>query len=305
MSENAAIMRKRAVKISILLYVYIYLLFHIPNYVFDPDDWIGATSWEIYIVVRDISERLVSYLVPVLMAAMIYVVEGKTVSAIRQSLLFAAPVLIYSLPYCYLYAISQGYDTPESIGISLGLSAAGLLVQALHIFLLYILAKYLTAYSAYKKLQASMVGRRKNKKENEESLWHKTLCSSREDIVPDSPLSLSTAGGLGIFAMVFAEFAVRLVIEIVDTVSLLIEVKGDITLPELFSMIFAYLFILLELLFVFWITGKARNCALAEDPIYPEESTPFAEETGANAPELSTAPEESTHSTDDSGTPSA
>ena len=266
MSESAILMRRRTVKISLLLYVYIYLLFHIPNYVFDPDDWIGTTSWEIYIVIRDISERIVSYLVPVLVAAVIYVTESKTVSAVRQSLLYAAPVLVYSLPYCYLYAISEGYDTPESIGISLGLSAAGLLVQAIHIFALYILAKYLTAYSAYKKLREQRSRASRNpKNEPQQALWEQALSVSREDIVPDSPMSLSTLGGLGIFATVFAEFAVRLIIEIVNTVSLFIEAKGDITVPELLSMIFAYVFLLLELLFVFWIAGEARNAALRED----------------------------------------
>lgn len=264
MSENARLARKRAIWISVLLYAYIYLLFHIPNYVFDPDDWIGSLSWEFYIVIRqDISEKFVYYLIPILMATMVYVTETRLTGAIRSCLALSLPVLLYSLPFCYLFAISQGYDTPESIGISLGLSTAGLLIQALHVFVLYLLAKYLSAYFVYKKLKAVKV-RRAKKPIEADSLWSCALKQSREGIVPDSALSLSTPGGVGIFTMVFSEFIVRLVIEIVNTVNLMVNEKGNITVPELLSIIFSYVILLLIMLLVFLIVGKMRNFALAE-----------------------------------------
>lgn len=280
MKANAKRTRRLAVIISCALYVYIYLLFHIPNYVFDPDDWVG-TSKDVYLIIRQVSEKLVYYIVPSLAAAIIYVTENRVLRALRSALAFSLPVLIYSLPYCYLYAISSGYDTPESSAISLGISLVGLLIQSLHVFALYMLARIVAAYSELRKMRAESMGRRSAAHGvSSKAIWSEALAKSREDIRIASPFSTEGAGGLALLAIAFAEFAVRLVIELIQTVDFFVSAVG-ISTSEVITVLLSYVFLLAEMILVLLVLGAMKNRALREIAEEDSEDTECESEQSA------------------------
>lgn len=264
MTDSARKTRKLAVILSCSLYAFIYLIFHIPNYVFDPDDWVG-TSKDVYLILRPAIEKIVYYLVPSVIATVIFVTESRVLKALRDSLKLSAPVLLYSLPYVYLYGISEGYDTPESIGISLAISAIGLIIQGLHVFLLYMLARVLTANKELRAIRASLPQRKAVCREERKSLWKEALAAARNGLKAEKPLSLEGSGGLGVFAIVFAELCVRLLLELIQTVLFLVTAEGGISTAELLTVLFTYVFLLCEMLLVLAISGLIRNRALSQN----------------------------------------
>lgn len=270
MGAKAKRTRKLLVILSCVFYVYIYLLFHVPNYVFEPDNWQG-TSRDVYLVIREISEMLVNYLVPVAVSAFIFATEEGIASAARKSVALSLPILIYSLPYCYLYAISEFYDTPESIAISIGISAVGLLIQSLHVFLLYLLARLVSARRAKSDILTAMTNSKGARAQaDKKELWQSALSKSRAGITEDKVLSLSTYGGLGVFAICFADFVLRFIVEIVQTINFFISVGASISAIELITVILTYVFLLCELIIVFAASAWLKNRASREISAVPE-----------------------------------
>lgn len=271
MTENAKRTRRLALIILSALYVYIYLLFHIPNYVFDPDDLVG-TSRDVYLVIRQASEKIVNYLAPALVAALVFVTESRVKWAAVAATVYSLPVLLYSIPFVYLYGISEGYDTPESVGISLGISALGLLIQILRALALYLIARLIAAKKMLPAARVELFGAKTpSAAEKGCSAWKRADSMARADICLDKPLSLESSGGVGIFAICFVEFAVRIVMELISTVLFFANTEGNVSLAELITVILTYVFLLFELLLVFAVCGAVRNRAIREAEEYEAE----------------------------------
>jgi predicted exporter len=141
-------------------------------------------------------------------------------TALIKGIPLALTNLVYTIPYYYLIGIAYRLDSIESILLSLGVSAAYLLLFYAHTLLLFLAARYL-------------------------------LSRTREAISLSEgrTLDLSSPATLGIFAISAVEFIIRLCIEIWQSVSYFIEYAGDYRGDDILYMLIRFVFILGMLLF--------------------------------------------------------
>ena len=256
-------------------YLVIFLLFYVPNYVFEEIDYeLSGVGLDVYLITRSALEQLVNMLCPLCCGAFLFLCAGKTGRALLGCLTFTAPALVYSLPYCYLYALSFGYDSVRAALISLGLSLLGGAVVWLHITAIYFICRWVGRRNADKILRESEPGLyRLAKNPNRES----NVRARRDELLRveateskifdfDSPVIW------GILIASIAEFAVRVVVELVNTVTFMVSVNGLFVESEIITIVLTYLFMLLELALGYsacyglkmHLTKKEKNEPLAE-----------------------------------------
>lgn len=175
--------------------------------------------------------KSVEFLAPPVLATLAFLIYSK--SGVRDSVIFAFSVasarIIYSLPYYYIIFIyNYGYDSVESIIISLGASILVVLATVVGI-IISVLAYYLLL-----KISCKRAG--------------KDLEDEIKRPISQAPITDFLAGAnLPVLTFAIVRFAFSLMLELVDTVTFLIEYHSDYRPSEIITILvnFTLLFILL------------------------------------------------------------
>ena len=174
---------------------------------------------------------------------------GNRKKLVISSLLLSIPRVIYLFPYYYLYENALGNNSLESIGLSFLISVFGAAVLFAHILLLTLVLRYVSLLLIKKNIckQAPVL----SKKENRPEL--KLIASKKlpEEIKRRDFTDLSVPISCGIFSAVFIEFLFPLVNEIISVVEFFTAYKGTFTAGEIFSIVFAFVFLLFELVAIY------------------------------------------------------
>ena len=216
-----------------LLYFSLFLIFYLPNYVKEINELVEIQIKTPYLIVRGVMERLFQFFIPVSGASLVLSTSGENnkKALIKNSLLLCLPLLIYSLPYCYLYALSLGFDSIEGTGISLIFSAIGIALQWCHVLLLVVVCRFITA---------RCVASGEASENTSESLAESSLIKQSFDFSLALPFSVLVVSLL--------ELLYNLILEIINTASFFIEAGGTYTLNDVIDIVFTYVFLLMTML---------------------------------------------------------
>ena len=220
-----------------------FLVIYIPNYVIEVDS-IALT----YVV--QFLNRFLSFLLPLLSAT--YIFSTATVlpkSNVIVALQLSLTTLIYSIPYNYLVYLAQGNDSIESLSISLLLSAINVPAFALITLLLHAVMLIATV-NVGKKIYIDKLPpayRQRTPKDMRLQARRSVIENLSVHLREGAIFDITSPTVFGIFAASFVQFAVYLVIELIDIVAFLIEYVGDYRNDEIFYIVFVLVFIFLEL----------------------------------------------------------
>lgn len=240
MDKSKAFGTGRLTALYSVLYLIIFLVFYIPNYIF-PDYFLelpdGALN--VFLIFRDALERLVQFFVP--LSAATYLLLRSAKRGIRSiflpSLLSALPSLVYAVPYCYLYALSQGFDSVEGLMISALLSVVGVVLLALEIVALMFVCRAVLGFAIGRGLTGSVAERRLAVQEKLDGA-----------LLAEGVFNLSSPLSRGIFASGLAIFAVQTVGEIISVVTSLSQDGAYYEVWDVVYVACTFLFMLVELL---------------------------------------------------------
>jgi hypothetical protein len=181
-----------------------------------------------------------------------------------EALGYALPVLIYTVPYYYLYALAYGYDSIEGL-------VAGLLVGATQLALLYgvILAGFaLLKWSAVRSAERVAIInvpelRRKNMTHEIRREFERDVHSSMLSAIEDERI-FSTRSVIvnSTFIAALARFGYGLAEELYTTISYLVDYVGTYRADELFTMLIGYAALIAELLIATAAAGAVRRLIL-------------------------------------------
>ena len=212
-----------------------FLLFmasYIPTYLLEVEKLPEAYSY--FVMYFTELEGWLTATVAAVFLMVIYTRDSKK-AALRSAIPLTLVKLIYTLPYYYLLGISYRLDSIESIMLSLLASIFHLLVFYLHAALLFAVAKYV------------FTRREKN-----------APCHLSEGSIFD----LDHRATLSIFAISFAEFIIRILMEIRQAVSYFVDYAGDYKADDIFYMIFRFIFVLAMIFVSHSICYKAKKLAI-------------------------------------------
>ena len=226
-------------------YFLIFLVFYLPNYALElPEEFIGT-----YLVAREILERIVRFMIPATAAVIVFAAErdGGKGRKVWLSLLLASCAAIYYLPYCYLYALSLGFDSVESVGLSRMMTLGDIALRFAEIFLLNWLAT-LVSYRVARRSDAdgSLLDRDKIR-----TAINENMIGAAFDL-----LHPATAG---VLAIAIAKLAMALITEIYDTVTYLIEDAGMYGAGEIIYIMATYVILLGLMVLCHVICAKIKN----------------------------------------------
>ena len=207
----------------------LFLTSFIPNYVLELEELPQAYSY--FVMYFTELEDWITATVAAVFFVVTYTKGGKKV-ALRSAIPLTLAKLFYTIPYYYLLGISYKFDSIESIMLSLIASIFHLLVFYLHSVLLFFVAKY--------------------------------VFTRREKVAPfrlseGSVFDLDHSATLSIFAISFAEFVIRLLMEIRQAVSYFIEYVGDYLVSDILYMVFRFIFILAMIFVSHFVCFKVKN----------------------------------------------
>jgi len=236
MTDTRKIRARALAAVYSALYLIVFLIFYLPNYAFElPEESIGG-----FLIFRDICERLVQFFVPLSAAAVLFVRSANRGirGILLPSLLLSAPSLVYALPYCYLYALSQGYDSAEGTVISLLLSAFGAILLALWIILLVTVSRTVAGVTVGRGIEGASLSERRR-------AVHLSLADSLE---PSGMFDLSSVRARGIFAAGLTVFSVQVILEIVSVILFFTEDGAYYDGGDILYISLTFVFMLTELL---------------------------------------------------------
>lgn len=172
----------------------------------------------------------------------------KTLTA---GLKLSAASLIYAIPFCYLYAMSNGAYTVEALLWGAFVSLIYALVFYVQSLIMFVIIKrtvcYFDARAALSQLPPL------KSEGSKKALMKKHIAKADEALAENLSaggiFDFSSPGTLGVFFASLFNFAVYLVKEIVDTSSYLKEYAGTYRTEEIGYMVFRFIFIL-ALLFI-------------------------------------------------------
>lgn len=224
-----------------LCYFVIFLAFYLPNYALTlPDEAVGT-----YLVVREILERFVGFILPATAAATVFTVDiGSTRNIILRALQLASTSAVYYIPYCYLYALSLGFDSVEAICISPLMTLCDILIGAAHTVALVALGYFVARLVTLK-----------NTEECDRSDVRRLIGENMVGEVFDHRHGATA----GILAMAIGELAISLVSEIYDTVTYLIEDAGMYGAGEVMYIMLTYALLIGETVLCHIVCAKIKN----------------------------------------------
>ena len=233
-----------------------FVIFFVPNYVLEID--IGELEY-----VRIFLTKLIEFALPPIAAVLLYVggsFDGWK-CAITRGAGLAMTRVIYLLPYYYLYHIAYGYDSFESIGLSVLVSVFGTALLFGQILLLYEVLRVAERKVIKKALIDDLppMCKKEMPKDIKDMLDRKAEESLRE--IPEKPgvFDFSAPVTVGIFSAVFTQFLISFIYEAANTIEYLISFAGYYRLGEIIYITASFLYILLELLIVHVICYALKN----------------------------------------------
>lgn len=195
-----------------LLYLFTYALYHITYYV---------VSSAALVYINGFVNKATYLLVPILGSVLTLVASSHTgtKSALIRSISFYLVRMIYFVPYFYMlnYSYSFGYDSLEALFIAIPLSLIEAAIVYLVSTLIFLLMKYIIC---------KRVGEEK-------------LATELEGKVT---LNFSSSVCIAFTVISALSFLYFLVLEIIDTVSFLTEVRGTAKVGELIYIMISYVF---------------------------------------------------------------
>ena len=190
---------------------------------------------QIYAYFSMYSTEIVGWLLPCVCAVILSTICARY--DLRTALVRGIPLtltnLVYTVPYYYLIGIAYRLDSVESILLSLGVSAAYLLLFYAHSALLFLVARYLL-----------------------------TRAKPRDSLSESGMLDLSCPATLSLFAVSAIEFVIRLCIELWQSVSYFIEYAGDYRGDDILYMVIRFIFILGMLFAAHTVCFKSQKAIL-------------------------------------------
>jgi len=182
----------------------------------------------------------------------------KTLTA---GLMLSAASLVYTIPFCYLYAMSNGAYTVEALLWGTFVSLVYMLVLYIQSIILFVIIKktvcYFEAGVALSEIPAlKSAGSKK-------ALMKKHMAKADEALAESlssgGAFDFSSPGTLGVFFASLFNFVIYLAREIVDTASYLKEYAGTYRAEEIGYMVFRFIFILALLFICHWICHFAKS----------------------------------------------
>lgn len=209
----------------------LFLISFVPIYVMEIEELPQAYTYAIMY-----STEIAGWLLPCVSATLLGVILTRYAlrDALINGIFLTLTNLVYTVPYYYLIGIAYGLDSIESILLSMGVSLAYLGLFYAHTMLLLFALKYLLY----------------REKGNGASLCDGTL------------LDLSCPATVAVFAVSLGEFAIRVIIELWQTVSYFIEYAGDYRGDDILYMVIRFLFLLAMLFVSHAICFKIKNNSL-------------------------------------------
>ena len=239
MSFNSFKLYRRAFGIFTVLCIFSYFLFHFNNYLlFDGELSNYAALYDTLEYVRFAISDLISFIIPTLSALLLtpLILDCRAYKLYPTAFLLAAPHLFYNIPYYYIYHIAYGYDSIESLLISIPFSILISLLSALYTLVLAYISK--------------LVFQR---------------CGGKTALYPERAAYFSTSDRVGasIFAFVLIHFALNFISELIEAVTFFIEYADTYRIGELIYILGRFVFILLLMLFAQWLCTLVHNRILS------------------------------------------
>lgn len=227
------------------IYLIHFLIFFIPDYVMVNYD-IGYFEY-----FRLFLNKFIEFALPALASCLLIkaYTDGGMQRVSCKSIFFALARIIYLLPYYYLYFIAYGYDSVESILLSLAVSLFSAALMWGHLLLLFLIMREVSTAIAIKDKVANLPKLQEKKIRDENikklaALNRKSFGSANEI---GGMFDFSCPLVAGIFAAVFGEFVINLVREIIDTVTYLVDFAGYYRIEEIVTITALFLFLMIEL----------------------------------------------------------
>ncbi len=194
----------------------------------------SANVYDILSYVKMYLDKIINYIIPIVLSTIVLTVflYRGVKRSILTSVLLSLSSWFYSVPYLYFYFLYNGYDSLESVTLSLISSLVISLALSASCILLVIFALWI--YSLVKKTKGVKI--------TKESIVKEISVHSLVDYL----------GGVNLILTVFTlvRFIIDLVTEILYTVVYFIDVGLGVTIPEILVMMADYL-----LLFALLICG--------------------------------------------------
>ena len=172
----------------------------------------------------------------------------KTLTA---GLKLSAASLIYTIPFCYLYAMSNGAYTVEALLWGAFVSLIYAVILYLQSLIMFVIIKKTVCYFKAKAALSELppIKSVNSKKALMKEHVAKAEKSLAKNLSAGGAFDFSSPGTLGVFFASLFNFAIYLVKEIIDTASYLKEYAGTYRTEEIGYMLFRFIFIL-ALLFI-------------------------------------------------------
>ena len=220
MSFNSYKLYRRAFAIFSLLCAICYFLFHFNNYLlFDGELSAYAALYDTLEYVRYAVSDMIFFLIPTVSAVLLLpqLFNERAYKLYPLAFLLSLSEVFYNIPYYYIYHIAYGYDSIESISISVPLSLLISLVLAIYSLTLAYVAKLVFLRRGGK--LAAYPAR-------------------------TGYFSLSSGVGLSTFFAVFIHFVICFIRELIDAVTFFIEYADSYRIGELIYILGRFVFIL-------------------------------------------------------------
>lgn len=226
---------KKSALVFCLLYFVLFLIFYLPNYVEAINELVELKIKTPYLIVRGVLEQLFLFFIPSAAASILFSLSRSLnkKSVLVSAIFLAMPVLVYSLPYCYLYALSLGFDSIEGTVISLIFSILGVAIEWCKIIILFTLAHLLTK-------------RRFGDEEVEILQCAPAQPKKRFDI--REAYDFSSRLPFAVLVISLLELAYNLIIELINTVAYFAAEGTSYTLDGVMEILGTYLFLLFAML---------------------------------------------------------
>ena len=233
------------------VYLAVFLLFYTPNYMI-PElvTEMSGVGLDLYFAIKSGVELISNMLCPLVCGAFLFLCMGSVGKSLLGGITFTVPSLIYSLPYCYLYALSLGYDSVEATLISFGLCAVGGIVSWAHVIAVYFICRSIARKDADLLLRQNeptlyRAAKNPNRKANISSRISEMLES---DVANAKIFDFHSPVIWAVLLASIAELCLFTAIELVSTVSFMIAVDGLFVESEIITIIGTYLFLFIMML---------------------------------------------------------
>lgn len=185
-------------------------------------------------------------LIPAFSAAVVFseILSAGFARSLLSSFKLALPRLVYLIPYYYLYYMSEGYDTLESLG----------LLSIRTVFIIVLFALEILAYALLAKLFA------------------KRRAKGWDFFEPSGIFDISAPVGFGVFAICLGKFVMNLITEIKNAVIYFIDYGEFYQMSDVFFALGKILFALATLFASIALIGAVRKRAIKNAEETEEEN---------------------------------